>query len=422
MMLELNHLHYQQQFAKAKNVPRVSAWARNAQAEAFDRLLTKGLPSQRVEDWKYTDLTLLAGKTWLLSEAATEFNTELSLPAHQKNLVFVDGYFCEHLSSLKSSHDLEITSLQQSPHVMHEISEDIIDDLNQAFMTDGLLIKINSLIEEPIHLYHFNQSANVMNHVRHWIIAEPSSQATLIEHHVGAADIEYFTTAVTHLHCKENSNITHYKLQQESPKAYHLSQVISSLEANSTLQQFKFDSGSRLARTNNTARLLAPGAHCQLAGLYITKQQQHVDNHTLIHHLAPHTTSNEFYEGILTDRSRAVFNGRVIVQQDAQKISAEQTNKNLLLSKHAEIDTKPQLEIYADDVKCSHGATVGQLDEEALFYLQSRGIGEEQAKQALIFGFAKAVLSTITHQDTRLMLEKLTLPELNQSSYLEDLL
>ncbi len=426
-MIALNESHYREQAHLAQAKQESLPWLMTLQQEALEQLLAQGLPNTRVEDWKYTNLKPLTKKLFTIQPASEQLSN-ITLPANAQTLVFNNGHFQQSLSSLENTksisyHVLSQDTLDIKPDFTHEL-DDIVATLNTALLTDGLIltIKENSIIDTPIHIYHINTAEQGMSHLNHHIILEKNSEATIVEHHLGDNDNNYLSTIITNVHCFDNAKLKHYKIQCESMQAYHLASVRSRLRRDSQLQQFKFDFGSRLARTNNSVSLEQTGAYCQLSGLYITRKQQHIDNHTMIDHQVANTNSDEFYKGIIDDRSRAVFNGSVIVRKDAQKINACQSNKNLLLSEHAEIDTKPQLEIYADDVKCTHGATVGQLDEDALFFLSTRGIDKETARNVLTFGFAKDILQSISHEELRLNLEQLILAQLHLEHEQQELL
>jgi Fe-S cluster assembly protein SufD len=230
----------------------------------------------------------------------------------------------------------------------------------------------------------------------------------------------YFTNVVTEVELGENAAVDYYRLQEESSKAFHISGVHVRQDRDSRFDAHTVTLGSALVRNDVDVRLAAPGAHCELNGLYLAGGRQHVDTHTRVDHLQPHGTSNEFYKGILDGHARSVFNGKVIVHPDAQKTDARQSNKNLLLSVNAEADTKPELEIYADDVKCSHGATVGQLDADSVFYLRSRGLDETAARNLLTFAFAREIIEQVKVAPLRSYLDQAVMQRLPQVAWLEE--
>ncbi len=238
------------------------------------------------------------------------------------------------------------------------------------------------------------------------MLAGAGSEASIIEVYAGSG-AGYFTNAVTELALGEGALVDHYKLESEVPDAFHIATIQARQERASTFHSHSVSLGGGLVRNDINSVLGGEGGEAILNGLYLGTAEQHIDNHTALDHAMPHCSSREYYRGILSGRASGVFNGKIIVRQDAQKTDAIQSNKNLLLSEHASINTKPQLEIYADDVRCTHGATVGQLDREALFYLRSRGIGREQARNVLTAAFASEVLERVKHAGLRTRLEAL---------------
>jgi len=282
--------------------------------------------------------------------------------------------------------------------------------LNTAFISDGTYIELaaDTVVEQPIHLVFISEGDGV-SHPRNLIVAGRHSRATVIESYVSLRDSGYFTNAVTEISLGEGARLDHYKLQRESEKAFHVGTVQIREARDSQLHSFSLAVGGSLARTNIYTSLDGDAATCTLNGLYLTDGTQHVDNQTSIEHIAPNCPSHELYKGVLDGRSHGVFNGKVYVHPEAQKTDGKQSNNNLLLSPSARVDTKPQLEIFADDVKCTHGATVGRLDDVAMFYLNSRGIGPETARMLLTYAFAADVLETIPLVRLREQLEKMVL-------------
>jgi Fe-S cluster assembly protein SufD len=282
--------------------------------------------------------------------------------------------------------------------------------LNTAFLEDGAFVSIarGKVVEEPIHLLFLSTThgEGAVCHPRSLILAGEGSQATVIESYVGTGDDVYFTNAVTEIVAGPAAVVDHYKLQRESEEAFHVATLQVQQARNSTLSSHAVTLGGALVRNEVNAVLDDEGCTCTLNGLYLAAGRQHVDNHTVIDHARPRCTSHELYKGILDGQAHGVFNGKIYVRQDAQKTDAKQTNQTLLLSEDATINTKPQLEIYADDVKCTHGATVGQLDDEALFYLRTRGIDKEAARHLLTYAFANDVISRVKVAPVRAHLEE----------------
>jgi Fe-S cluster assembly protein SufD len=387
-------------------------WLRESRAEAIGRFSQQGFPGLHDEDWKYTNVSAIAhGRFNVLPPEGSVFLSRLvdihALPDCHL-LVFVNGHLEAGLCRLGHlPDDMRLASLtyrlERSPDDLEEAlvtypPPSAFADLNLAFMTDGAYVRLppGCVIKEPIQLLFIAGEANLAIQPRNLVLAGAGSSASIVEHHVAVGDISYFTNAVTDIVLDAGAAIDHHKLQQESPNAFHIATVNVSQAAKSRFVSSSFALGARLARVGITVRLQAEEASCELDGLYLTDGRQHVDHHTRIDHLQPRCTSRELYKGVLNGASRAVFNGRVLVHPDAQGSDAVQTNHNLLLSENAEIDTKPQLEIWADDVKCSHGATVGQLDEDQVFYLCSRGIGQPAARAMLTRAFAMEIVNRVS--------------------------
>ena len=264
---------------------------------------------------------------------------------------------------------------------------------------------MSRVLPKPVHLLFVSAGHRTMSNPRTLVVAGSRAEAHIIESYVGEG--EYFTNAVTELALGEGAVIDHYKLQCESAAASHIATVQGFQERSSVFTSHSISLGGALVRNDINSTLNGPGCECTLNGLYIVGGEQHIDNHTALEHAMPHCASREYYRGILSGRATGVFNGKIIVRKDAQKTDAIQSNKNLLLSAEASINTKPQLEIYADDVRCTHGATVGQLDAEAMFYLRSRGISADEARRVLITAFASDVVDRVRVAPLRTEIERL---------------
>jgi Fe-S cluster assembly protein SufD len=345
-------------------------------------------------------------------------------------LVFVDGRFSPEASHLGSLPDgVTVASLrevlQADPDRVKEhlgrqanFRQHAFTALNTAFLEDGALIELSesARVAKPIHLVFLSSERKepIVTHPRNLIVARPGSTATIIEHYVGGAGDgtgspgslaspggRYFTNAVTEIIAEQDASIAHYRLQQESEAAYHIGSVHAHQGRDSRYASHSLTLGARLARIEIRSVLDDIGADCTLYGLYLTHGRQHVDHHTVIDHAKPHGTSKELFKGILAGASRGIFSGRIIVREDAQKTSAHQTNRNLLLSDEALADTRPQLEIRHNDVKCTHGAAIGRLDQEMIFYLRSRGIALDDARSLLTHAFANEVLESIQVDEIR---------------------
>jgi Fe-S cluster assembly protein SufD len=343
------------------------------------------------------------------AEAAVRDVDRWNLGDGATRVVFVNGRYRPELSS-RAPDGAFIGSLgtaiaERPEPVLREVARhadwqrDALTALNTAFIQDGAFIHLpaGAVLERPIHLLYLSTSPEkpALTQPRNLIVAGANSQATVVETYAGLADDVYFTNAVTEVVLGENARLDHYKLQEESARAFHIALTQVHHGRDSRFTSHSVALGAALARNELRALFAAEGCECTLNGLYMATGKQHLDNRTLIDHKSPRCTSRELYKGVLDGQSRGVFSGRVLVRQDAQKTDASQTNKNLLLSDDAVVDTKPQLEIFADDVKCAHGAAVGQLDENALFYLRSRGIGQEAARSLLTYAFASEMVNLV---------------------------
>jgi Fe-S cluster assembly protein SufD len=390
-------------------------WLDRSRTEALDAFASTGFPTPRHEDWKYTRVTPIEKRSFRISERngidIQRGDVErFSLGDLEcEELVFVDGRYVDALSRRNVSESgMRITTLESAMKASSQLLEAHLGQLadtaaqpfsalNTAFMTDGAVVHVKNRNEahQPIHLLFLATNEDVIAHPRILVVAEAGSRATVVESYASLTDGCYFTNALTEIALMEEAQVDHYKLQKESARAFHVATLEVRQERDSRLISHSVSFGGQLARNDINVLLDAEGAGCTLNGLFMVNGRQHVDYHTRIDHAKAHGTSEEVYKGILDGRARGVFNGRVKVHPDAQKTDAHQSNDNLLLSRDAEIDTKPELEIYADDVKCSHGATVGQLDEQSLYYLRSRGIGVNQARDLLTFGFAREILDRV---------------------------
>jgi Fe-S cluster assembly protein SufD len=391
--------------------------------EALDRFLAAGFPTQRQEDWKYTSLRRLENRTFSpaphgpvpaesrewIANAGTRIvlNNGLRAAALSSASAYPPGVTVLSLSSWMDHEPREVAAFLSEHRTRHGSP---LEELNLAFSADGVVVQIADAVhvDSPIYVVHrwSENAAQAMSHPRVILRAGRNSRCTLIEHFVGPDGTEYFTNAVTTLQLGAGARLEHYRIQQESTRAFHIAHVVATVQGDADYSYHDVALGASLARVGIATYLEGPGAHCGLHGLLAPLGSQHLDAHTRIDHVAPRTTSDEDYRGIASGRGRGVFNGKVIVRPGAQHIDARQSSRNLLLNDGAEIDTKPELEIYANDVKCSHGATTGQLDATALFYLRSRGLSESEARSLLIRAFAESILATIGHAPLRSWLEQ----------------
>lgn len=417
------------------NVP----WLARRRASALDAFAQSGFPTRRDEEWKYTSVAPFEKRTFLAmphnephADTATALVNGLALESGAL-LVFHNGRYVPGLSvSGELPAGVKLGSLADALNSDPEAIEAYLstehrhaafDSLNTAFMTDGayLHLKRGTTLDTPVHLLFLSTVAGGASHMRNLIVAEEGSQATVIEHYAGVDGVEYFTNTVTSIFAAHNASVEHYKLQQEASDAFHVAGIHAIQQRDSRFASHSVALGAALTRNDITTAFDAAGCEATLNGLYLADGRQHVDNHTCIDHRQANGTSRENYRGVLDGMSHAVFNGKVIVRPGAQKTNAYQANHNLLLSRDAEIDTKPQLEIHADDVKCNHGATVGQLDETQLFYLRSRGIEESIARSLLVHAFAHDVIERIRVASLRGRLEKILLARLPQAERIGEL-
>ncbi len=399
-------------------------WLHQMRRDALSKFDELGFPTTRNEEWKYTNVTPIAKENFkhilepdlsgVTLDHVKRFDYD-ELDVHL--LVFVDGHFAKHLSSVQDLPDgVKVGSLAEgvradaAPIRQHlgkyaPYQDDAFTALSTAFILDGAYIYIpeNALVEKPIHMLFLssNHAEPFVSYPRNLIVAGKHSKASIIETYAGIENNRYLTNTVTEAFIDENANIEHYKIQEESSDAYHISTTQVQQEANSNFVSNAVTFGGLIVRNNPRAVLDAEGVESTLNGLYLGTGKQLIDNHTTIDHAKPHCNSHELYKGVLDGNARGVFNGKIFVRLDAQKTDAKQTNQALLLSDDASIDTKPQLEIFADDVKCTHGATVGQLDYDALFYLQTRGIEREMARNILTYAFASDVVNHINLKELR---------------------
>jgi len=404
---------------------------------ALDAFVQAGMPGPRDERWKYTSLRALERREFSLAlegdpvVATKEARAGLASDLDAWRMIFVDGRFAPELSmlddlpdgvileSLGGFLDGDARRLDQLPDPGFAGPSDAFALLNSAFMHEGhvLVLPDNTRLERPVQVVYLGTARDVslMSHLRNIVQLGENCEATIIECWQGNdKPHNNLTNTVGLSFLGKGSRLTHLRVQQDSPRALLVDRHDVIQQSGSHYTAHTFDFGGHLVRHDHNVQFEAPGARCELNGLYVLDGRQHVDNHTRIDHASPDCTSFERYKGILKDRARGVFDGLVIVQPGADGTDAHQSNANLLLSQDAEIDTKPQLEIYADDVKCSHGASVGQLDDDALFYLRSRGLDESAARALLMRGFGVDMIGRVDHPTLRGVLQEVLEGLLNQ--------
>lgn len=417
--------------AFAKRAPGADApWIKQLRQEAFARFWELGFPTVRDEDWRFTSLAPLNTQTfWLATNSGTALvdldTIDTLTPAGVTNrIVFVNGQYAPELSRIEETAGLVVMPLGEAiaaghPLVQQHLAKhekyrhDAFTALNTAFIENGAFVHVKrgAVIEQPIYVLYVSvgNGEALMSHPRNLIVADEQSQATIVEDYVSVgadAGTPFFSNVVTELIAGQDSVLSHFMIEREDTAAINISTLHLQQARNANVDSHSVLIGGGLVRNNVHPVLAGQGADCLINGLFVANGRQHMDNYMKVEHAAPHCNSRQFYNGILDGQSRGVFHGRIIVHKDAQKTDAKQTNRNLLLSDGAQIDTKPQLEIYADDVKCTHGATIGQMDEEALFYMRSRGIAEQEARRLMLFAFASECLDRMKPGPVRTWLDQ----------------
>jgi Fe-S cluster assembly protein SufD len=409
---------------------RQPAWLLPRRQAALAQFAAQGFPTVEHEDWRFTNLaplTKLPFKPVFERPASSLTRADLSgftfAGMAATRLVFLNGHFAPELSALGSlPAGVRIQNLAAAlvetpellePHLGRYVNtgDNALAALNQAYFQDGAFIQVpdGHNLETPVHLLYLSTSSEngATAQPRNLILAGHRSRLTVVESYVATVGSAYFTNAVTEMVVGDSAVVEHCKFQDESAAAFHLATLAAKIGRAANFISHSFATGARLSRNNLRTELAGEGLEAILNGLYLTKGEQLADHHMIVDHAQPHCASHEYFNGILDDKSKGVFHGRILVRQAAQKTDAKQTNKNLLLSDDATADTKPQLEIYADDVKCTHGATIGQLNKESIFYLRARGIGEDTARQMLIHAFAGEIIERIRCAPARDELDRL---------------
>lgn len=421
--------HYVSAFTDFQIDHPAPTWLSAKRRDAMDAFKSLGFPTVRDEEWKYTDVTPVANLAATpVFRPALNGSAPQALPTHLPfneisghKLVFVNGHFSPALSEVGAlppgavitsmaqafEHNVDIVMEHFGKHL--DWKNETFAALNTAFAQDGALIHLarNVRIEETIRLVFLaTDDGETVMHPRNLIVLGEGASAHVLETYASTGEGVYFCNTVTEVETGDGAQLEHIKVQLESKKAFHIAtlQIQSARDVVASSHCLNF--GGRIVRNNANAVLADEGGEVTLNGLVLGRDSQHIDNHTSMDHAKPHCDSHENYAHVLNDKSVGVFNGKIFVREDAQKTDAKQSNRTLLLSRDAQIDAKPQLEIFADDVKCTHGATIGQLDEEALFYLRARGVPESQARKILIRAFAAEVFESISQDDVREALER----------------
>ncbi len=429
---------YVEKFEAVEKQTNEPSWLRALRKGAIARFAEIGFPTLQQEDWRFTNVAPIAKLPFKPTTELSDGGLEKSALGNftfgklkASRLVFLNGLFSAELSTLGKFPDgVKVGSLAASLKNdsallekylgRHANAEDnAFNALNLAFFQDGAFIYVpaNLTLAEPIHLLFISTSKEpgATAHPRNLIVAEKNSRFTVLESYGSVANAASFTNAVTEIVVADGANVEHCKFQDESDDAFHMAGLHAHLGRGANFISHSVATGAKLSRNNIRTNLAGEGVECVLNGLYLTKGDQLADHHMVVEHAQPNCNSHEYFNGILDGRSKGVFHGRILVRKIAQKTDAKQTNKNLLLSDNATVDTKPQLEIYADDVKCTHGATIGQLNEESIFYLRARGIGEDRARRMLIHAFAGEIIDRVRFQPAREELDKIVWDRLEQN-------
>ena len=415
-------------------------WLVPVRKSAIARYADAGFPTTKDEDWRFTNVKPIKELGFKPvcelgeipdADKATSRSLIDGVDVERVKLVFVDGIFAPALSdSMQGVEGVLVSNLQgafeQDPlHLQEHLSrysqldQNAFTALNTAYFVDGVVVKIGAKValSQVVHLIFLasGKESGTAVHPRNLVSVEAGASVTIVEEYLGTSgEHPSFTNSVTEFVVGENAYVEHIKIQDEALDSFHVAGIYAQLDRSSRFRSHSLALGGRLSRNNIRTKLDGEGLECVLNGLYLTKGEQLADHHMIVEHAKPHCDSHEYFNGILDGRSKGVFHGRILVRQDAQKTDAKQTNKNLLLSDEATADSKPQLEIYADDVKCTHGATIGQMDEEAIFYLRARGVPHAVARRMLMHAFAGEIVERIESEPIRERLDEVVWQRLEE--------
>ena len=406
-------------------------WLREIRTEAFEFFTENGFPNPADEEWKYTNVAVIGREKFEFENSGNLTREEIAPfvfdESKQSVLVFANGSYDKNLSNLEALGETVILSFAEAASdekyakIFRTKFGSLVDSekngftaLNTAFIGEGVFLNIpkNVKVDAPIQFLFLTEDGKV-SFPRLLIVAEEFAEATIIETYNRSDETRYFTNAVVEVSIADEAKIKHYRVQRESHEAFHISTTAAEVSRGSVYDTTAITLGARLSRHDVRLKFNAEGGEAFVDGLYLVSEEQHADTHSVIDHALPNCVSHQNYKGIVDERARAVFNGKVFVRENASGTDAQQSNKNLLLSNDARVDTKPQLEIFNDDVKCAHGATVGQLEEEELFYLLSRGLNESLARNLLTYGFAEEIINKIEIESIKKQLDEAVLNRLN---------
>jgi len=414
--------NYKVEFEKMLNRNYFPKSLRPHRKEAFTQLEKTGFPTRKWEDWRFTNVSNISNGEFMISEISDAPQTTPNIDSYQMEevdtVVIYNGHYQKDISSIPNGVNLlsGLEYMERKNENFDRANNSPFDLLNTAFTDSGVCIVLekNTLVKSPIRiLFISNGDRSIMVNPRVNVDIGESSSLTFIEQHVGDAT-SFFQNESVFITLENNAQLNHIRLQSNSEFTQNISNLNVNQATDSQYEFFQLVDGSKLGRSNICVQLDGENAQCNINSLTLSKNNQHIDNNIIVDHNSPQTHSTQFVKSILFDTSTGVFNGRTVVHENAQKITAHQTNKNLLLSKKANMNSNPQLEIYADDVKCSHGSTTGQVDEDALFYLQSRGINKQDAMQLMVTGFANEVLDKISHPEIKKAIYKEFTVKLNR--------
>jgi Fe-S cluster assembly protein SufD len=409
---------------------RAPDWLKDLREGAIARFHDLGFPNMKQEAWRFTSVASIAEGSFAQAKSPARIPTledirQFLLLEAGYRLVFVDGFFQRSLSTpfFDDVQSLAHVVTHRQDLVRQHLGKYAVtldrpfSALNTAFVSDGAFVHVpaKATIAEPIQLLFLATGDKVVTHPRNLVVLEREARAAIVETYASLGEGVYWTNAVTEISAGDGARIDFHRVQRESPRAYHVAATQTHQGRDSTVNLHTVAFGGALARHDIGAVMAGPGGRLILNGLYLLAGTQHADHHTTIDHAADHCESHEYFNGVLDDKSRGVFTGRIIVRPGAQKTDSKQTNNNLLLSPDAHADSQPQLEIYADDVKCTHGSTVGPLDPRALFYLRSRGVGEHEARRLLTYGFAAEILGRMEVAPLRAQLDAIVRGRLAES-------
>lgn len=404
------------------------AWLNQRRANAVDRVAALTVPTTRDEEWRFTDISQLTKQSFQPVRTVSRLQAadveRFYLEEAATRLVFVDGVYAPQLSSVARDLGVVVSNLSAAisahaaaiePHLGRhtEFQDNVFAALNTAFLHDGALIVVprNASVALPVHLLFIATQKDAASYPRCLLVAESGSTVTVVEDYVTLQEEAYFTNAVTEIALADNARVNHIRVQRDSGRAFHIANCAVSLAHASSYQSVSVALGARISRYNLNVLQVAEGAECAIDGLTLIAERQLADTHTCIDHAKPHGTSRQLHKCIVDGAAHAVFNGKIMVRPGAQLTNSSQSSRNLLLTGKAHVDTKPQLEIFADDVKCAHGATVGQLDNEEVFYLKSRGLSDVAARNLLTYAFGAEIIDRIPIASLKHRLEQTVLEQ-----------